>query len=55
VDLPLGPWRVRPTVGVENLFDKTYVAAVAVNGAGGRYYEPAPRRTVYLSFGVRGW
>lgn len=54
VDLRLGSMVFRPTAGVENLFDETYVAAVAVNGAAGRYYEPAPRRTFYLGMAMLG-
>jgi iron complex outermembrane receptor protein len=53
VDLRLGGVTLRPTVGVENLLDENYVAAVAVNGANGRYYEPAPGRTVYVSLSVQ--
>jgi iron complex outermembrane receptor protein len=52
VDLRLGGISLRPTLGVENLFDEAYVAAVAVNGANGRFYEPAPGRTAYVSLGV---
>jgi iron complex outermembrane receptor protein len=52
-DAVLGTWRVRPEVGVENLFDRRYVAAVAVNAAAGRYYEPAARRTAYVALSVR--
>jgi iron complex outermembrane receptor protein len=53
VDLRLGSFSLRPTIGVENVFDQTYVAAVTVNGAGGRYYEPAPGRTFYIGVDVR--
>jgi iron complex outermembrane receptor protein len=54
VDVRVGGFTLRPTAGVENLFDETYVAAVAVNGAAGRYYEPAPGRTVYVALSVLG-
>jgi iron complex outermembrane recepter protein len=40
--------RVGPFVAVNNLFDKRYVSSVVINATGGRYYEPAPGRTVYL-------
>lgn len=46
--IPLGDWMLRPGAGIENLFDRSYVAAIAVNGAGGRYYEPAPGRVLYI-------
>lgn len=49
----LGPWELRPVAGVENLSDRRYVAAVAVNAAGGRYYEPAAARTFYVGMSVR--
>ncbi|HKG91352.1 MAG TPA: TonB-dependent receptor, partial [Gemmatimonadaceae bacterium] len=43
-----------PFVGVQNLFDRTYSASVAINATNGRYYEPAPGRQVYvgLTLGV---
>lgn len=52
-------WRLLPTSaseirlfgGIRNLFDEEYVGSVVVNAFGGRYYEPAPGRGVYL--GVR--
>jgi iron complex outermembrane receptor protein len=46
-----GGWRLEPAAGIENLFGRRYIGAVAVNGANGRYYEPAAGRTVYA--GVR--
>jgi iron complex outermembrane receptor protein len=54
-DLRAGPWRIGPTVGVENVFDRRYVGAVTVNGANGRYYEPAAGRTFYGGMMVRAW
>lgn len=53
VDLPVGATRFRPLLGVENVFDRTYVPVVSVNASAGRYYEPAPRRTVYFGVEVR--
>jgi iron complex outermembrane receptor protein len=38
---------VEPYLGVENVFDRDYVAAVTVNAFGGRYYEPGPGRSLY--------
>ena len=43
----VGRMEVSPFVGVANLFDKTYAAAVAVNAFGGRYYEPGPGRAFF--------
>ncbi len=52
-DIPLGGTRVRPVLGVENVFDRTYVPVVSVNASAGRYYEPAPRRTAYFGVQIR--
>jgi iron complex outermembrane receptor protein len=40
---------LRPVVGVENVFDRVYVPSLVLNSARGRYYEPAPGRTVYAA------
>ncbi len=42
-----GAW-LAPVAGIQNLFDRRYVSSVVVNAAGGRFYEPAPRRTLYV-------
>lgn len=52
-DVTAGAWRLEPVVGVENVFDRRYVAAVAVNATAGRFYEPAARRTAYLGLTIR--
>lgn len=43
-------WRQPLTVyfGVNNLLDEEYFANVRINAFGGRYFEPAPGRTIYL-------
>ncbi len=43
----LGRMEISPFVGVANLFDKLYSAAVAVNAGGSRYYEPGPGRAFF--------
>ena len=43
---------LRPFVAVSNLFDTAYVSSVAINGANGRYYEPAPGRNAYVGVAV---
>ncbi len=48
--VPIGGTTLVPVVGVHNLFDRRYVGSVVINAAAGRYYEPAPERT--LSVGV---
>jgi iron complex outermembrane receptor protein len=50
----LGRWRVHPFLGVDNLFDERYAGSVVPNGFGGRYYEPAPGRSVYLGLELGG-
>lgn len=47
------PW-FSPVVGVYNVFDRHYAGSLAINAAGGKYYEPAPGRTISvgLSMGV---
>ena len=37
-----------PFLGVNNLWDRRYVGSVTLNGVGGRVFEPAPRRVVYI-------
>lgn len=44
----LGAFEASPFAGVTNLFDAEYNASVTVNAFGGRYYEPAPGRAIYL-------
>lgn len=45
-----GRFRVEPTVGVENLFDRRYASSVVINATRSRFFEPGlPRRfTVVL-------
>ncbi len=33
--------------GVQNLFNRLYSSSLSVNAAGGKFFEPAPRRTFY--------
>lgn len=41
-------WSVAPFAVVTNLFDRKYVGSVTLNGAGGRVFEPAAGRALYL-------
>jgi iron complex outermembrane receptor protein len=43
-----GPLQIAPFLGVNNLWDRRYVSSVTLNGVGGRVFEPAPRRVLYL-------
>jgi iron complex outermembrane receptor protein len=38
----------QPFIGIGNLTNERYNSSVVVNAVGRRYYEPAPRRNVYL-------
>lgn len=46
-----GGWQLAPVAGVENVTDARYASAVLVNATRGRFFEPAPPRTVFA--GVR--
>lgn len=50
----VGRTRLAPFLGVNNIFNRSYVASVVINAARGRYYEPAPGRNMYVgvSFGA---
>jgi len=41
------PW-LAPSIGLQNVFDKHYIASVAINAAAGKYYEPSPGRALYV-------
>jgi iron complex outermembrane receptor protein len=47
-DLRDGRWRA--FARVDNLLDRRYAGSVIVNDANGRYFEPAPDRSVMLGF-----
>ena len=50
--IPIGRTTVVPVVAVQNAFDRRYVGSVVVNAAGGRFYEPAPERTISIGVSV---
>jgi iron complex outermembrane recepter protein len=43
-----GLMQIAPFLGINNLWDRRYVGAVTLNGVGGRVFEPAPQRVVYV-------
>ena len=47
-----GAIHLGPFLGVNNLFAKSYVSSVTVNGFGGRVFEPGPGRNAYLGLAV---
>lgn len=44
-----GPWTLESLVRMDNLLDRRHVASVIVNEASGRFYEPAPPRSLLVS------
>ena len=48
----IGSTTMVPVVTVQNLLDRRYVGSVVVNAAGGRFYEPAPERTISIGVSV---
>ncbi|MDX1625670.1 MAG: TonB-dependent receptor [Wenzhouxiangellaceae bacterium] len=48
-----GVGRLGLQAGVENLFDRRSIDNVRVNAFGGRYFEPAPGRTVHVALSWR--
>ena len=55
--ISIGAMRASAFAGITNVLDATYNASVVINAFGGRYYEPAPGRSLYagigLAFGAR--
>jgi len=47
-----GDAELSPMVAVQNLGDVHYVGSVSVNATGGKYYEPAPGRSLVLRLSV---
>ncbi|HUQ80964.1 MAG TPA: TonB-dependent receptor [Gemmatimonadaceae bacterium] len=52
--IEVGSLTLAPVFAVSNLFDRAYAGSIVINAAAGRYFEPAPGRTVYagMSLGV---
>lgn len=48
----LGDWDLSAYARVDNLFDRRYAGSVIVNESNGRYYEPAPGRSVGVGLGA---
>ena len=49
----LGHWQLEPFARIDNLTDREYIGSLIVNGAGARYYEPAPERNWLLGVAVQ--
>ncbi|MEM7083864.1 MAG: TonB-dependent receptor [Pseudomonadota bacterium] len=46
-------WQISPFIGVQNLGNERYFSNLRTNAFGGRFYEPAPERSVYGGITVR--
>ena len=51
-DGTVGSVRLRPFVGLNNVWNRSYVGSVVINAANRRYYEPAPGRNLYVGFSL---
>lgn len=51
--LRVGGVEAEPVIGVGNVTGEEYNSSVVVNAFGGRYFEPAPGRTLHASLRVR--
>ncbi|HDZ55614.1 MAG TPA: TonB-dependent receptor [Pseudomonas xinjiangensis] len=49
----IGNFALEPFVRIDNLGDKEYISSLIINGAGARYYEPAPDRQWLVGLGVQ--
>ena len=47
-----GQWRLQPYAGVNNMFNELYNQNIRINAFGGRFFEPAPERNLYLGMRV---
>lgn len=43
---------LEPTIGIDNVFDRTYASAVVINATRGRYFEPGVGRRLFVAVRV---
>jgi iron complex outermembrane receptor protein len=48
-----GKWQYNPYLGLNNLFNASYNNNIRINAFGGRYFEAAPARNLYVGISVR--
>jgi iron complex outermembrane receptor protein len=48
-----GNLQLRPYAGINNLFNTNYNNNIRINAFGGRYFEPAPERNIYVGIVIR--
>lgn len=46
-------WRIVETLRIDNLTDRAYIGSVIVADGNGRFFEPAPRRSLSLIVSAR--
>lgn len=49
----MGNITIEPFARLDNITDRKYIGSLIVNGAGARYYEPAPERSWLLGLGLQ--
>lgn len=50
----LKQWRFNEFLRIDNLTDRDYIGSVIVNESNGRFFEPAPGRSLFIGFGISG-
>jgi iron complex outermembrane receptor protein len=50
--ISIGGAQLQAVVGVNNVFNRRYAGSIVINATGGRYYEPAPERSVSVGVTV---
>ena len=50
----LGRLGLEPTVGMDNVFDRTFATSVVINATRNKYFEPGLRRRAFVSVRVTG-
>ena len=48
-----GDWRISETLRIDNLTDRSYIGSVIVGDGNGRFFEPAPQRSVAIILSAR--
>jgi iron complex outermembrane recepter protein len=46
-------WKIEPYIGINNILNAKYSDNIRINAFGGRYYEPAPLRHIFLGIGAK--
>ena len=46
-------FKINPYLGVNNVFNTDYSDNIRINAFGSRFYEPAPKRNLYLGISLK--